>query len=304
MYVCKIDGTEYKTARGLANRLRVYDITSKAYYDKYLKKDLEGVCLYCKVNQTKFTNLTLGYKTYCSSKCCCQSEEHRLAVSNRFVNNPNVLESFRQKSKESYNSESAKQRIQKALKTKEEKYGSEYFSNVVKDVWSKRSIAEKLAIAEKSMLTKSKRNWYKPYQWNDKTYPVQGYEPFVLDFLTENGFTDFVIGAKNVPKFRYQINEKEQTYYPDIFLPSLNLIVEVKSKFTFDEHSQRNEIKKESVLKAGYNFTFVIFHRVYSDAIRKDVLDGFKKYLDWLISSRAAVLVEGSTTTGIIPVGA
>jgi hypothetical protein len=36
--------------------------------------------------------------------------------------------------------------------------------------------------------------------------------------------------------------------------------------------------------------------RAYSEKVRKDTLDKFKKYLDWLISSQATRSVEGSTT--------
>jgi len=45
------------------------DLTTKGYYDKYLKKDPnEGICKVCG-KPTKFIYLTTGYNKYCSRKC-------------------------------------------------------------------------------------------------------------------------------------------------------------------------------------------------------------------------------------------
>jgi hypothetical protein len=44
---------------------------------------------------------------------------------------------------------------------------------------------------------------------------------------------------------------------------------------------------------------FVKFGRTYSDKVCKNVLDGFKNYLDWLISSQASKIEEGSSTMAL-----
>jgi len=46
---------------------------SKEYYDKYLKRENEGICE-CK-NKTRFLNLSLGYSKFCSVKCSRNSEK-------------------------------------------------------------------------------------------------------------------------------------------------------------------------------------------------------------------------------------
>lgn len=66
---CKICNFESNNFRGFSNHInKIHKISSKDYYDKYLKKENEDVCLICK-NKTTFFNLSHGYRTYCSTKC-------------------------------------------------------------------------------------------------------------------------------------------------------------------------------------------------------------------------------------------
>ena len=45
-----------------------HHINSKEYYDKYLKKENEGICPSCgKI--TKFRNMWYGYNEHCSKRC-------------------------------------------------------------------------------------------------------------------------------------------------------------------------------------------------------------------------------------------
>lgn len=62
--ICKICGKELKTM----HHLQKHNISAKDYYEKYLKKDDEGICLYCG-KQTKYISLLQGYRQFCSCKC-------------------------------------------------------------------------------------------------------------------------------------------------------------------------------------------------------------------------------------------
>lgn len=56
---------------------KVHNISSVEYYNTFLKQyDNEGICKHCNA-QTKFKSLSDGYNTYCSRKCCSQSEESK-----------------------------------------------------------------------------------------------------------------------------------------------------------------------------------------------------------------------------------
>jgi G:T-mismatch repair DNA endonuclease (very short patch repair protein)/endogenous inhibitor of DNA gyrase (YacG/DUF329 family) len=58
-------------------------LTTKGYYDKYLKKDpLEGICKVCG-KPTKFVYLTTGYNKYCSRKCVVVDMDYDKINSNK-----------------------------------------------------------------------------------------------------------------------------------------------------------------------------------------------------------------------------
>ena len=64
--ICKC---EFKSYASLGTHLwKTHQMDSREYYDKYLKKDGEGICPICKKG-TSFKSLGQGYKTYCSRKC-------------------------------------------------------------------------------------------------------------------------------------------------------------------------------------------------------------------------------------------
>ena len=53
------------------------ELTTKGYYDKYLKKDPnEGICVVCG-NSTKFVYLTFGYNKCCSRKCSTNNMDYK-----------------------------------------------------------------------------------------------------------------------------------------------------------------------------------------------------------------------------------
>ena len=47
--------------------------------------------------------------------------------------------------------------------------------------------------------------------------------------------------------------------YPDIFLPNHNLLIEVKSTYTYSRHIEKNICKLNAAKKAGYNIELRIY---------------------------------------------
>ena len=114
------------------------------------------------------------------------------------------------------------------------------------------------SIFQKSLNNKFKKKMY-TFK-SGKTAYVQGYEPKVLEEL-ENHFNecDIIVNQKDIPSFWYEYEGKLKRYYPDIYLKCKNLIIEVKSKYTYDVDIEKNLLKRQCCLKAGYNFLFVVF---------------------------------------------
>ncbi len=102
----------------------------------------------------------------------------------------------------------------------------------------------------------------KEYVFVDNTIIyIQGYENFALDLLVKEGYvsSEIISGSQNVPKIYYVFNGKKCRYYCDIFLPSINKIIEVKSKWTYEREKEKNIAKATACIDGGYLFEFWIF---------------------------------------------
>jgi hypothetical protein len=184
----------------------------------------------------------------------------------------------------------------KASATKLEKYGDPKFNNSVVSAEKNKnkSSAEKNQINDlrrrtnlelygvencflmpgvksKSAISNSKgREFTLP---SGKIIRVRGYEDKVIIKLLENyDETEIIADDRlveyNIPVFRYvNLNEHTALYYPDIYIPKENKIVEVKSRWWWDgngdeKHKSRliNNLKKrQSVLAKGFMYELWLF---------------------------------------------
>lgn len=103
MIICKICAHKCVSFRGIAFHIRVHNITSKQYYDKFYKKKNEGLCVLCN-NKTAFYGLgRRAYGKFCEYSCRSKyynagkanpmygktrSEEYKQNVSKRFKDIP------------------------------------------------------------------------------------------------------------------------------------------------------------------------------------------------------------------------
>ena len=88
---------------------------------------------------------------------------------------------------------------------------------------------------------------------------IQGYEHFSLNILVEKYEETDILTHKGVPIINYVFEEKERKYYPDIYIKSENLNIEVKSTWTYKKYLDKNLAKQQACLDQGYNFMFMIF---------------------------------------------
>lgn len=91
----------------------------------------------------------------------------------------------------------------------------------------------------------------------------QGYELKAIYKLINEGYTikDLIIGKSNVPSFIYTHDGKKRHYFPDIYIPKDNRIVEVKSIYFYEKYLDKNLLKRDAVLNAGYKFDFYIMDK-------------------------------------------
>ncbi len=118
----------------------------------------------------------------------------------------------------------------KSKQTNIEKYGVEY-PNQNADIMEK---------------TQKNAKKYKEYTFPSGTVrKVQGYEPFALNELVKI-YTEEQIKTErsDVPRIKYEVEGKTKYYFPDIFIPHENKIIEIKSTWTYS--SKIDSIKEKA----------------------------------------------------------
>ena len=110
-----------------------------------------------------------------------------------------------------------------------------------------------------NILEKARHNSFlrKEFIWKTgEVSLVQGNEPMVLRELEDLGysFDQVKTSPKDMPCIWYEFQGKTKKYIPDFFIPSENLLIEVKSEFTLNLEHLKNQAKFKAVADAGYNF--------------------------------------------------
>jgi hypothetical protein len=184
---------------------------------------------------------------------------------------------------------------EKSKKTNLEKYGVEYgLQNIeiqlkaketVRTKYGVNNVSQSHAIQAKKVATNIERFGFPHPTQNPEmfsqikraafskkqfTFPtgdtrdVQGYEPYALNLLLSQGYTsdEIVTDPLQVPEIWYckPHSVKESRYYCDIFLPRQNLIIEVKSTYTFEKDKDVNLLKAKTCKEQGYAFEFWVFN--------------------------------------------
>jgi hypothetical protein len=92
----------------------------------------------------------------------------------------------------------------------------------------------------------------------------QGYEPFALEkLIKEENITeeDIATGCKNVPQIWYDDeNGKKHRHYVDIFIPSQNRCIEVKSTWTAEKKKDNIFLKQSAGKRAGYLYEIWVYN--------------------------------------------
>lgn len=105
-------------------------------------------------------------------------------------------------------------------------------------------------------------NHYKSKEYvlpSGKTIKVMGYE---------NHFLDYALRTKKLSEESFQFDQKlhisykdksgnYRKYFPDFYMPAINLIIEIKSNYTLNKQKELNE-KKFEAAKQKYNFICIV----------------------------------------------
>lgn len=164
----------------------------------------------------------------------------------------------------------------------------------IAEIWKNRTKEESDKILENRKITCNIKygvdNYTQTDEWREKTiqtckikygYPSHNQCPFVHNRQQKSGLKnkkheksnlsyqgtyelDFLekyygkIRIEKIDPIEYSLNENVHYYHPDFYLPDYNLIIEIKSSYTYNYDIEKNMAKEDYSLKAGYNFLFII----------------------------------------------
>jgi hypothetical protein len=225
-FVCEECGQICKIKSGLSFHINKKHTGLKNYYDKYLREKDESLCKICN-KETLFLNLKVGYH-----RCC---KEHRCEW--REMNK-------RKNNKEKYGIDNVFQLkdvqirgLKKSRETCLKRYGVKSPSQV------------------KEIYEKTQKSGFKAKQFNNTNIYYRG--SYELDFLQK--YYENYIDIQNGPRIKYIFEEKEHYYFPDFYIPSLNLIIEIKSLWIMKKQNEKIIKEKEKAAIAnGFKYLMIV----------------------------------------------
>jgi uncharacterized C2H2 Zn-finger protein len=243
-FVCEECGVLYKGMNNFSRHVGKYH-GKKFYFDKWIKENDDNKCKICG-NKTLFSGkLNLGYNKFCSKKCANKS--NRIGFEKGMMKKYGTIIPMRiKKSREKY------------VKTMIHQYGvavpsqNKKISNKILRSMNKK-YGGNAPVQNVDIFNKSFRKRIKIYHYKNTKLSYQGL--FELDFLEK-----FVnkIDIINGPRIKYVSKDGiKRVYYSDFYIPSLNLIVEIKSSFILTLDPDIFE-KKLATIKNGYKYILIL----------------------------------------------
>ena len=98
---------------------------------------------------------------------------------------------------------------------------------------------------------------YKIIYYNEELFAQGTYELHFLNYCEEKGVLDLI---SNGPSLNYILESQrtEHMYHSDFYIEKLNLIIEVKSSYTYNYHIEKNLSKEKYSKLNGFDFLFLI----------------------------------------------
>jgi len=260
----------------------VYNMIMMNYLGSQTK---EKIWNYCNDNNSiplcscgklvKFSNtFKTGYNKFCSCKCaqrsshvreaCKKTTFERLGIEHNFASR-DVIEAKKKTWLQKYgvdNPAKSPEINSKSMKTKIDRYGEEWLkTSFQRNMKSKYGVDSWVQIP-KLYKKFSEKNSNKKYTLpSGREIHVQGYEPWALDILLLDIDENNINVHLDVPSIKYEMEGKIKIHYPDIFISSKNLLIDVKSGYTFKSAYEKNMMKAKSTVQQGFIYQFWIFDK-------------------------------------------
>ena len=266
-------GTEHPTQSN-----KVKENNKQTNLEKY------GVSSYSKtdefLNKYKQTNLKKFGTEYCSQNVNVKEKVKDTCLKNYgtacSLQNKDIKEKTKETWLKNYGTKHPTQNnkiIEKIKQTNLKKYGTKCTlqNNEIKEK-SKQTNLKKYGVEHvsqsKEIHLKQQKSGLKRKQYLNTVLYYQGtYEKDFLDKYIN------ILDINNGPTIKYNFKDKNKIYFSDFYIESKNIIVEIKSDYTYNLHLEKNLSKQKYCIEQGYDFIFII-NKDYSE-LNKKIKDNF-----------------------------
>lgn len=256
---------KYYNYTGNINRNGIYICNECSKYKRIVKikeifkDDKKKIEIINKVKKTKFENY--GSSTYINVDKIKKTNLKRYGVEYP-LQCKDIMDKVKKTNLEKYDVEFVflnKNIKSKAERTILQKYGVENpFQNEEIKSKIRKKLIEKYGVDNPTknidIFNRSQKSSLHVYKHEKFNLTYQG--SYELDFI--NFCVSKDIELINGPTIDYIIEGKNRKYHSDFFIPSHNLICEVKSNWTMKRDYIENQCKMEFSIKNGYNFLFIL----------------------------------------------
>ena len=187
----------------------------------------------------------------------------KTSMKNYGVEYPSKLNSMKNKSKQTcmkkYGVDSyskTKEFNEKCKNTCLEQYGVIHYS--MTDECKRKTIKTNLKkygvkypLQNINIFTKQQKTSYKFHKYENLSYQSNYEKDFLNCYFNR-------ISLSKVSPIPYFYENKKKYYYPDFYYKPLNLIIEIKSNYTYNKELDKNLSKRKSCIEKGYKFIFII----------------------------------------------
>jgi hypothetical protein len=274
-YICEECGRNFSILSALMSHIGHSHEGKMDYYNKWIIEEGDGKCKNCG-KETRF------HGTYplpfCSNSCSSkynlrkngspfsrkevkekskntlqlhygkdyylQTEEGKKNMKKfRKLNSDNIILNTKRNNLKKYGVENVFQREdikEKCKQTTLKNYGVENISQLEKI---------KVIKNEKCCRTALK---FKRFRYTNLYY--QG--SYELDFLEK--YYDKYPDIQRAPTIKYMFNNKNKIYFPDFYIPSLNLIIECKNSWLLKKDKEILELKENATINKGYKYNIIV----------------------------------------------
>jgi len=278
-YVCEIDGKLCKNSSSLSRHLnKNYDMSLENYYIEYKLGGKQPMCKCGCGEFTAFKNMEIGFCDYIIRHApvwnvgLTKDNDDRVKNSNAggwqkglTKNTNSILKIHSKKLSEFWenNPDKKLEMVENYKKTMLEKYGVDNFSKTEEFVEKfENTCLERYGVTNPYFSNKCKwkfKNYTLP---SGRIVKLQGYENYAVDFLLlEFSENDITYENEDIPSIPYIENEKDRNHKPDLYIHGENLLIEVKSTFTFGLHEDNVLLKQKFAKELGYDYHILIFDR-------------------------------------------